>query len=339
MEVSWREWSEDSLPQAVGPEEDLGDAARQLDEFGYVVLRNHLSTKTVDKLRQRIVEQAEGERLSNVANLIGPADSIARWLGQIGQNEVGAPGGGQFVTGLLAKGDVFQIPLLDEKVGKLVAHVVGSQQRLSAYMASLVIPGSKLMGLHTDQWYMTELQKRNEPTREKSGDVSRSKPAEQLDDEPDRLITPAYSVNTIWMLSDFSERNGATRIVPKSHLSGIVPEGVVPHRHNTIPVEGPAGSVLVYDARLWHSAGERHGDETRYALHATFNAPIIRPATNFFLSYSPALLESMPERILELLAYKAWLGYGTTSDLMAGQVDFNFGQNAGFMSPAYPHPS
>ena len=39
---------------------------------------------------------------------------------------------------------------------------------------------------------------------------------------------PAIVCNTMWALTDFTEANGATRIVPGSHLMGRQPPGTVP---------------------------------------------------------------------------------------------------------------
>ena len=155
-----------------------------------------------------------------------------------------------------------------------------------------------------------------------SGNIDRTVPPEVIDTDPAGLISPAYSVQSIWMLSDFTEKNGATRIVPKSHLSGILPDPSVPHKHRSIPVEGPAGSVLVYDARMWHSGGEHKGEDIRYALHATFCAPMIRPKTNHFLATPPEVLREFPQKIKDMLGYKIWKGgIGYVNDLTAQRVE------------------
>jgi len=61
-------------------------------------------------------------------------------------------------------------------------------------------------------------------------------------------------LQTMWMLTDFTEENGATRVVPGSHLlcrgahDGPM-EGV------EIPVVGKKGSVLIWHNSLWHRNG------------------------------------------------------------------------------------
>ncbi len=58
-------------------------------------------------------------------------------------------------------------------------------------------------------------------------------------------------VTALWALDDFTAANGATRIVPGSHLR---PAGR-PDPAEAIPAEMPAGSVLPFSGRLYHGAG------------------------------------------------------------------------------------
>ncbi len=73
-------------------------------------------------------------------------------------------------------------------------------------------------------------------------------------------------MNTVWMLDDFSPANGATRVVPGSHKSGLdePPEGLdVKH---IVQAEAPVGSVLVFNGQCWHAGGANRSDHNRHAL-------------------------------------------------------------------------
>ena len=86
---------------------------------------------------------------------------------------------------------------------------------------------------------------------------------------PDALM----HLSSIWMLTDFTTENGGTYIVPDSHMINDNPAGETlqgfdrdgPHP-DQIQVRGTAGSVLLYDSRLWHSVAENVGEEMRVAL-------------------------------------------------------------------------
>ena len=52
--------------------------------------------------------------------------------------------------------------------------------------------------------------------------------------------------NTIWALTDFTEANGATRVMPGSQP---LPDSFEHTVDETVPAEMPAGSVLLYTGR------------------------------------------------------------------------------------------
>jgi len=94
-------------------------------------------------------------------------------------------------------------------------------------------------------------------------------------------------VNAVWLIDEFTEDNGATRIVPGSHLSGIQPSGDLVNgepRDLNAPVEGEikvtgsAGSCFVYNAHLWHGGTQNCTNKLRRAQHAFFSRSI-RPSS------------------------------------------------------------
>ena len=86
-------------------------------------------------------------------------------------------------------------------------------------------------------------------------------------------------VNAVWLIDEFTEENGATRIVPGTHRLGIHPSGDIVNgapRDLNAPVEGEikatgsAGSCFVYNAHLWHSGTQNRTNKLRRAQHAFF---------------------------------------------------------------------
>ena len=86
-------------------------------------------------------------------------------------------------------------------------------------------------------------------------------------------------VNAVWLIDEFTEVNGATRIVPGTHRLGIHPSGDIVNgapRDLNAPVEGEikvtgsAGSCFVYNAHLWHSGTQNCTNKLRRAQHAFF---------------------------------------------------------------------
>lgn len=75
--------------------------------------------------------------------------------------------------------------------------------------------------------------------------------------------------NSVWMLDDFTEQNGALRVVPGSHKRGTFPEPGVSYDDEVL-VTGKAGTVVVMNAHVWHGGSENFTDRERRAMHVYF---------------------------------------------------------------------
>lgn len=85
-----------------------------------------------------------------------------------------------------------------------------------------------------------------------------------------------HVVNSMWMLDDMTADNGATRIVPGSHLNpgslaALVQDRLAPHP-DEIYLTAPAGSVGVFNSSAWHSCTQNTSGATRRVLHGAFIA-------------------------------------------------------------------
>lgn len=75
--------------------------------------------------------------------------------------------------------------------------------------------------------------------------------------------------NTVWMLDDFTETNGALRVVPGSHCEGRLPTGVEAVAGEVL-VTGKAGTVVVMNAHLWHGGTANQTEAPRRAIHGFY---------------------------------------------------------------------
>ena len=85
--------------------------------------------------------------------------------------------------------------------------------------------------------------------------------------------TAPFAVNVAWLLDDFTDENGATRVIPGSHRA--LPDFSEPIE--TVPVEGPAGSIMVMDGRLWHQTGENRTSSVHRAGVVRLLRPTLDP--------------------------------------------------------------
>jgi len=116
---------------------------------------------------------------------------------------------------------------------------------------------------------------------------------------------PPLVCNTMWAITDFTEANGATRLVPGSHLKENPQYG---GDYETIPAEMAKGSVLVWDGALWHSGGANRTDERRYGIAMNYCAGYVRQQENQQLGVPPDLVRRFPPRLQELIGYDVYRG-------------------------------
>ena len=81
-----------------------------------------------------------------------------------------------------------------------------------------------------------------------------------------------WIINTIWMLTDFTASNGATRIVPMSHRSRMnrPPDDIAVDDPMVKDVIGRSGSVMMWHGGLFHGAGPNTGDDIRVGLNVAY---------------------------------------------------------------------
>jgi ectoine hydroxylase-related dioxygenase (phytanoyl-CoA dioxygenase family) len=117
-------------------------------------------------------------------------------------------------------------------------------------------------------------------------------------------------LNTMWPLDDFTEANGATRIIPGSHKwePGRRPEPGV----ETVGAEMKAGSVLFYTGSVWHGGGANQTDRPRLGVILEYVVGWLRPQENHVLAVPRDVAAGLPERLQELLGYNIcppFMGY------------------------------
>ena len=173
-------------------------------------------------------------------------DVQARLLDDEGENagkEVHQEAGTDRLSDLINKHPAYHVVISHPKVLAGIAHVLGGDLKLSSLNSRAALPGSGLQGLHAD-W--------------------------------GRLETPGdYQVcNSIWLLNDFTPTNGATRVVPGTHLQTRTPGDEMSDPADDHPdqilIEGKAGDVVIFNSHLWHGGTINQTEKPRRALHGYF---------------------------------------------------------------------
>ncbi len=111
--------------------------------------------------------------------------------------------------------------------------------------------------------------------------------------------------NSMWALTDFTDANGATRLVPGSHVKD---NPVYGGTYDTIPAEMKKGSVLIWDGALWHGGGANQTDKRRTGIAMNYCAGFIRQQENQQLGLKPSLVKTFSPRLQELVGYGVYRG-------------------------------
>jgi ectoine hydroxylase-related dioxygenase (phytanoyl-CoA dioxygenase family) len=112
--------------------------------------------------------------------------------------------------------------------------------------------------------------------------------------------------NTMWALTDFTEANGATRVVPGSHLADHSPD--YGHPYDSVAAEMPKGSVLVWHGSLWHGGGANSTSDRRVGIAMNYCAGFIRQQENQQLGIPRELAAGFEPRLRELCGYGVYNG-------------------------------
>jgi len=293
---------------------DLTQARSDLSRHGYCLVADAISAGKVKAARNRLVAQAEAEeRLGLSFRDGGPDQRMVGDYGRMLDDAFTEANGGvnQRLWMLANKGSCFRDMLVHPLVDDLVGHVLGSEFILSTLSANIAKPGGVRMGLHTDQWWMPQPVRRGDDYIRPS-EITR-RPVEAFI-EPDTAlgIAPPVVCNTMWMLSEFTAKNGATELVPGSHLSGAHPNPTDQLAYDIVQPEGPAGTLLVFEGRLWHGTGANTGNGDRHAVLTTFCGPQFRPQENYVAGAADEVLDGATPELRALLGFEVWWGYGRT---------------------------
>jgi ectoine hydroxylase-related dioxygenase (phytanoyl-CoA dioxygenase family) len=112
--------------------------------------------------------------------------------------------------------------------------------------------------------------------------------------------------NSMWALTDFTEANGATRLIAGSHLRDHSP--TYGEAYESEPAEMRKGSVLVWHGSLWHGGGANGTDERRVGIAMNYCAGYIRQQENQQLGIPSKIARGFSPRLRELIGYGVYNG-------------------------------
>ena len=215
----------------------------------------------------------------------------------------------QPVWNLANKGQVFIDLLSHPLVDEFGIDFLGEYFLISSYCSKIAHPGCAPQPIHTDQ-------------------IGMHPPVTHM----------SLGLNIFFFLDDFVEANGATRLVPGSHLpeNNIAPDNLF-SIEGTIPAEAPAGTAFIFDMRLWHCTGPNKTNKDRRAVFMLMARSWIRTVENHTLSIRPEVLEKMPDRLKTLFGFRTTSAAGGVDGAVEGEIaNRDFASRVGVLRPKNP---
>lgn len=228
-----------------------------------------METATISNLEQLFemvgvteatLNPAEKEALDMQGYLIVPGLLDKKWLEQLRSaferllkeheeangNHARQATGTRHVDGLGYQGELFERVYTHPKLLAAVRHILGDAFRFGGIHGRDPLPGFGQQGLHADA-------------------------------VPLKPQDPYQVVTSLWALDDFTLQNGATRLVPGTHLEwGLPPKNMRQPGYDhpkQIRAVAPAGSAIIFNGHLWHSGTQNTSKGLRRALQCIYLAP------------------------------------------------------------------
>ncbi|MBT3671817.1 MAG: phytanoyl-CoA dioxygenase family protein [Porticoccaceae bacterium] len=165
-----------------------------------------------------------------------------------------------------------------------------------------------------------------------------------IDLQPDETVQPwhhddfdifvprpraAYGLSAFWAIDDTTEENGATEIIPGSHLWGadahgtslisdfdtvaqdvVIENNVDPQPHpDTLKVTLAAGSLMIAKGTLIHRGGANHSTANRLIVTPQYCVGWARQLENMMAAVPRSIVATLPKRTRELIGYNIHSGF------------------------------
>ncbi|MAV27847.1 MAG: hypothetical protein CMQ05_17370 [Gammaproteobacteria bacterium] len=180
---------------------------------------------------------------------------------------------------LLNDGDIWQQVAIHPGVMSVMNHVLGEGFLLSTMGTAIIGSGEKIQPFHVDD-----------------GVYQFPRPH------------PNLVCNTMWAVGDFTEANGATRVVPGSNRLAEDPDFSRDYEH--VQLTMPAGSIGFVVGTTYHGAGENSTQEDRLGMTINYCNGSMRQQENLMLATHPSRMLTFPQTLQDILGFKVCKGAG-----------------------------
>ena len=181
-------------------------------------------------------------------------------------------------SNLVRRDAAFREALQQPEVIALAEAVLGADCILHSFESRSALPGGGQQSLHRDMPFVEN--------------------------------TP-LSINVVWMLDDFTEENGATRVVPRSHTRREGPEPGRVYPDEVLAI-APAGTLVAFNTMTWHGGGPNRTAALRRGFHVHYCRSWVKPQRDHVRSMDAEALADASPLLIRLLGYHRQMEFEPT---------------------------
>jgi ectoine hydroxylase-related dioxygenase (phytanoyl-CoA dioxygenase family) len=275
-------WKNKNLPK---PTKEINQIRKDFKKWGYALIEEGMSKKQCKVFIDRLLEQAEGEKLANV-NSLTPS--------------------GQYVHTLINKGKVFRQCIEQDieavQAGTLIENflneTLGKGWICHSFLANGAEKGYYPQVLHIDQSPLSPWITEEAPALVNTLYI----PQDVNEENGGTLIIPGSHKNIIKAGSN----------------------GDVGKLNPAINLEASAGTIMLFDGRLLHGTGVNKTSKIRFVAAMSNVKSWMRSQENWIISVDPEIIKNASPKLLHRMGMQA-VTYGGTIEGFgmgaAGKVD------------------
>jgi hypothetical protein len=179
--------------------------------------------------------------------------------------------------GLIHKGEIFEKMVQHPQLLSVIETILGEEVTLGGFSAHILYADAPRMGVHVDYpyWAMTSPYPRN----------------------------PVLEVQVIWMLEDFTERNGAPLFVPESQKLATKPD-IEKFEKTAQKITGKVGTAIIAHGLCWHDTSINFTDNPRVSVLGNYTPEFIHPLEDSLFEMRADAIERATPKLKQLLRHQ-----------------------------------
>lgn len=179
--------------------------------------------------------------------------------------------------GLIHKGEMFAQMVQHPQVLSVIEAILGNNIILGGFSAHILDRDAPRMGVHVDYpyWAMVSPYPRN----------------------------PVLEVQVIWMLEDFTDRNGAPLFAAESQKLAIKPD-LEKFEKTARQITGKAGSAIIAHGLCWHDTSVNSTDRPRVSILGNYLPEFIHPLEDNLFDMPSDAIERATPKLKHLLRHQ-----------------------------------